>query len=60
MATMILHNHSCMGDDVLDLSGVIVASFMFLQWYMLFSWCDYSKDELPYGHRSVSVWKSVV
>jgi hypothetical protein len=23
------------------------------------TWCDYSKSELPYGHRSASMGKSV-
>jgi hypothetical protein len=60
MTTTILHNHSQLGDDGLDLSELIVASFMLLQWYLSFTWCDYSKGELPYDHRSASMGKSVV
>ena len=37
----------------------LLASFMFLQRYLLLTWCDHSKGELPYGHRSASVGKSV-
>jgi hypothetical protein len=54
---MILHNHSCLGDDGLDLSKLI--SMILLQRYMYLTWCDYSKGEPPYGHRSTSVEKSV-
>jgi hypothetical protein len=60
MATMILRNHSWLGDDDLDLSELIVASFMLLQWYLFLTWCDYKKYKLAYGHRSTSVGKSVV
>jgi hypothetical protein len=39
----------------IDLVELIV---VILLWrYLLFTWCDYSKGELPYGHCSVSVGK---
>jgi hypothetical protein len=57
--TSILHNHSWLGDNGLDLSELIVASFILLQWYLFLTWCDYSKGELPYGRRLASVGKSV-
>jgi hypothetical protein len=61
MMTTILHNHSWLGDNDLDLSKLIVASFMLLiLCYMFLNWCDYSKGELLYGHRSASVEKSAV
>jgi hypothetical protein len=59
MATTILCNHSSPGDDSLYISELIVASFMLLQRYLLLTWCDYSKGELPYGHRSTSVGNNV-
>jgi hypothetical protein len=44
----------------LDLSKLIVASFMLLILQHLFLiWCDYSKGELIYNHRSAS-GKSVI
>jgi hypothetical protein len=55
MATTILCNHSSPRDDSLYISELIVASFMLLQRYLLLIWCEYSKGELPYGHRSASV-----
>jgi hypothetical protein len=54
MATTILHHHSWLGDDSLDLSELIFIFFMFL------TWCDYNKGELPYGHSSASVGKGAV
>jgi hypothetical protein len=37
----ILHNHSWLGDDGLDLSELIVASFMILiLWYLFLTWCE--------------------
>jgi hypothetical protein len=59
MTTTILCNHSLLGDDDLDLSKLIVASFMLLQWYLFLTWCDYRKGELPYGHRPTSVENNV-
>jgi hypothetical protein len=59
MATMILHHHSWLGDNGVDLSELITTSFMLLQQYLVLAWCDYSKVELPYGHHSASVGKSV-
>jgi hypothetical protein len=56
---MILHNHGWLGDDDLDLSKLIVACFMLHWWYLLLTWCDYSKGKLPYGDLSTSVVKSV-
>jgi hypothetical protein len=61
MTTTILHHHSWLEDNGLDLSELIVASFMFLIfWYLFLTWCDYINSELTYGHRSASVGKSVV
>jgi hypothetical protein len=57
MMTTILHNHSWLEDDDLDLSKLI---FMILQRYQFLTWCDYSKGELSCGHRLASVGKSVV
>jgi hypothetical protein len=58
MATTILHHHSGLGDDSLDLSELIVASLMLLiLWYQFLMWYDYSKGELTYVHRSASVGK---
>jgi hypothetical protein len=59
MTTMILHNHSWLGDDGLDLSELIVASFMILQRYLILTWCNYSKSELTYVHRSAGVGNNV-
>jgi hypothetical protein len=56
--TTILYNHSWLGDDDLNLSKLIIA--IFLRRYLLLTWCDYSNDELLYGHHSASVGKSVV
>ena len=58
---MILHNHIWLGDDELDLSELIVASFLLLiLWYRFLTLCEFSKSELTYVHRSASVGKSVV
>jgi hypothetical protein len=47
MTTTILSNHSWLGDDGLDLSELIVASFMFLiLQYLFLNWCEFSKSEL--------------
>jgi hypothetical protein len=54
---MILHNHSCLRDDSLDLFELIF--IVLLRRYLFLTWCDYSKSELAYGHRSASVGKSV-
>jgi hypothetical protein len=55
---MILHNHSWLGDDNLDLSKLIISSFMLLiLQYLFLTWCDYSKGELTYDHRAASVGK---
>jgi hypothetical protein len=55
MTTTILRNHTCLGDNDLDLSELIVASFKLLRWYLFLMWCDYSKAELPYCYRSARV-----
>jgi hypothetical protein len=56
--TMILRKHSWLGDDNLYLSELIVASLMLLILrYLFLTWCDYSKGELTYDHRSASVGK---
>jgi hypothetical protein len=60
MTTTIFRNHNWLGDDGLDLSGLIVASFMLLiLWYLFLTWCDYIKSELTYVHRSASVGNNV-
>jgi hypothetical protein len=47
MMTTILHNHSWLRDDNLDLSELIVASFMLLiLQYLFLTWCEISKSEL--------------
>jgi hypothetical protein len=48
-----------MGDDGLDLSELIVPSYMFLQRYLFLTWRDYSKSELTYLHCSASVGNNV-
>jgi hypothetical protein len=56
----ILCNHSWLGDDSLDLSELIVASFMLIILrYMFLTWCDYNKGELTYVRHSTSVGKVV-
>jgi hypothetical protein len=50
MMTTILRNYSWMGDDDLDLSELIIASFMHFRWYLFLTQCDYSKSELTYVH----------
>jgi hypothetical protein len=60
MTTMILCNQSWLGDDGVDLSELIVASFMLLiLWYLFLIWCDYSKSDLTYIHRSASVGNNI-
>jgi hypothetical protein len=60
MMTTILRNHSWLGEDDLDLSELIVASFMLLiLWYLFLAWCYYSKSELTYVHRSTSAGNNV-
>jgi hypothetical protein len=60
MTTTILRNYSGLGDNGLDLSKLIVASFMLIiLWYLFLTWCDYSKSELTYVHRSTSVGNNV-
>jgi hypothetical protein len=45
----------------LDISELIVASFMLLiLWYLFLTWCDYSKSDLTYVHRSTSVGNNVL
>jgi hypothetical protein len=56
MTTSILHNHSLLGDDSLELSELI-SKAIFLRWDLFLTWCDYSKGDLPYGHYSASVEK---
>jgi hypothetical protein len=56
---MILRNYICLEDNNLDISKLIASSFMFLQRYLFLTWCDYSKGELLYGHRSASVGNNV-
>jgi hypothetical protein len=57
---MILHHHSWLWDDSLDLSELIVASFILLILrYLFLTWCDYSKSKLTYVHRSTSVRNNV-
>jgi hypothetical protein len=41
----------------LDLIQLVV---IVLRQYLLLTWYDYSKGELPYDHRSASVGKGVV
>jgi hypothetical protein len=61
MTTTILHNHSLLGDDSLDLSKLIVASFtLLILRYLFLTWCEINKSELTYVHRLTSVRKSVV
>jgi hypothetical protein len=57
--TTILCNHIWLGDDDLGLSELIASSFTLLQRYMFLIWCDYSKGELSYSHRSASVENNV-
>jgi hypothetical protein len=60
MATTILHNYSWLGDDGLNLSELIVSSFMILvSLYLFLTWCDYSKSDLTYVHYSASVGNNV-
>jgi hypothetical protein len=47
--TTILHNHSWLGDDNLELSELIFKE-IFLRCDLFLTWCDYSKGDLPYGH----------
>jgi hypothetical protein len=58
--TTILHNNSWLGDNGLDLFELIFIFIILLWWYMFLTKCDYSKGELPYGHRKSSVVKSAM
>jgi hypothetical protein len=55
MMTTILHNHSWLWDDGLNLSELIF--MIILRRYLFLIWYDYSKGGLSYGHCSASVEK---
>jgi hypothetical protein len=56
MTITMIHNHNWLGDNDLDLSELIVASFILLIWrYMFLTWCEFSKSEFTYVHRSTKL-----
>jgi hypothetical protein len=52
MMTMILYNHSRLVDDDLDLSELIITTFMLLILrYLFLTWCEFSKSEFTSVHH---------